>query len=92
MKASKQRTQRLFLSGLLLCLSTSVAAQSLISANRRIDWSRAGVVGGCRYTLHDVPGERIEWYRSAWGPPDAARATCQGFGGTFVQPDFSVNR
>src|SRR5256885_10295105 len=30
----------------LLCLSTSVGAQSIISANRRIDWSRAGVVGG----------------------------------------------
>src|SRR3954469_23877193 len=28
--------------------------------------TRADVVGGCRYTLHDVPGERVEWYRTAW--------------------------
>src|SRR2546421_4683995 len=40
------RMKNLFLSALLLCLSTSVAAQSIIGANRRIDWTQAGIAGG----------------------------------------------
>lgn len=45
---------------------------------------RAGMIGGCRYTVAEVPGYRVEWYQTSWGPRQAAQLTCQGFGGTFV--------
>src|SRR5712691_7997292 len=40
------RRQWLLLSAFLLGVATSVDAQTLISASRRIDWSQAGVPGG----------------------------------------------
>ena len=52
--------------------------------------SRAAVIGGCRYTLSGVPGERVEWYLAGWGSRETAEATCKGFGGTFVPADFTV--
>src|SRR5882762_9499923 len=41
-----RRHQWLVLSALLMGVATSVDAQTLISASRRINWSQAGVPGG----------------------------------------------
>lgn len=40
------RHQQLLLCSIVLCVSTSAQAQTIIGPNRRIDWSLAGVPGG----------------------------------------------
>src|SRR6185312_7388540 len=40
------RTRWMLLSALLLGVAAQAHAQSIIAANRRIDWSKAGVIGG----------------------------------------------
>src|SRR5437868_4388491 len=40
------RKHWLLVSAFSLCAATAVDAQSIIAASRRIDWSKAGVVGG----------------------------------------------
>src|SRR6266571_2811590 len=41
-----RRKKPLLLSLILLCLSTYSHAQTVIDANRRIDWGQAGIPGG----------------------------------------------